>query len=75
MHIQTTDGAQVCIFYAAGGYSGELFIGFRMITDDSEWIECFSISFGDDGGNDWEFLNTNAPMWFADLPPDEWNFK
>jgi len=68
MQIQAPDGVQARILFAgAGAGSGELNIGYRFTTTDSEWVELFSAFTFDleDGSEPWHWRNVTE--WAYDL--------
>lgn len=85
LQIQMPDGVQARIIHAfSGAGSGEVNFAFRMVTDDSEWIEIFFF-YGflcDDGEYHYRWENARREMfhpenfgltvqWLSELSPDE----
>ena len=80
MQVEAPDGVKARILSAvSGGGSGELFVGYRMISGAAERVEVFYIYVGDllEGGQ-WENITIFQREYvkeLSELPPSERQFK
>ena len=81
LHFETPAGAQARIICAMpGGGSGDLMLGYRFISEDSEWYEIFLWAYGSDLSTENRWRNTTGiqPSWYEDTmeaPVEEWFFE